>query len=87
MDKISQDILLHQFLEGLYQKIGIEINKLDTEKAKGNKHYELLIREENAKATIADLNKIGGDLYWGILEDLKKKYGVELRSFKKKEKK
>ncbi len=87
MDKLYQDILLHQFLEGLYQKIGIEINKLDAEKAKGNKHFELLIREENAKATISDLNKIGGDLYWGILEDLKKKYAVELRSFKKKEKK
>jgi len=59
MNKLYQDILLHQFLEGLYQKIGIEINKLDTEKSKGNKHFELLIREENAKATIADLNKIG----------------------------
>jgi len=86
MDKLSQDILLHQFLQHLSKIAMMDLQKIKSEKAGGNKNYNLLIREERAKASLKELNKIGNDHVFDMIDQIRKKYKVELTSFERPKK-
>ena len=88
MDKLSQDILLHQFLKHLSNIIVMDLQEIERLKASGNKNFNILIKEENIKKSLKELNKIGNDHVHGVIDQIRDKYKVELTSFERpKEKK
>lgn len=88
MDKLSQDILLHQFLQHLSKIIVMDLHEIEKLKAGGNKNFNILIKEENIKKSLKELNKIGNDHVFDLIDQIRDKYKVELTSFERpKEKK
>jgi len=83
MDKLSQDILLHQFMQHLSKIIVMDLQKIERLKAGGNKNYHILIKEENIKKSLKELNKIGNDHVFDMIDQIRDKYKVELTSFER----
>lgn len=81
MDKLSQDILLHQFLQHLNRVAEMDSQRIAKLKAGGNKNYDLLIQEEKVKSTLEELNKIGNDHVFDMIGQIREKFKVELKSF------
>jgi len=86
MDKLYRDILLHQFLQHLGKIANMDLQLIEKQKAGGNKNYNLLIREERAKASQIELNKIGNDHVFDMIDEIRKKFNVELKSFERPKK-
>ncbi len=87
MDKLYQDILLHQFLKHLMGVAKMDLQRILTIKQKGNAHYNLLIQEEKVKETLEELGKIGNDHVFDMIGQIKDKFNVKLKSFEIPEKK
>ncbi len=86
MDKLSQDILLHQFLQHLSKIIVMDLQEIAAQNTGGNKNYHILIKEENIKKSLKELNKIGNDHVFNLIDQIRDKYKVELTSFERPKK-
>jgi len=86
MDKLSQDILLHQFLQHLSKIAAMDLQEIKRLKVGGNKNYQILVREEKAKKSLKELNKIGNDHVFDMIDQIRNKYKVELTSFERPKK-
>jgi len=86
MNKLYQDILLHQFLQHLSKIVAMDLQIIEKQKAGGNKNYNLLIKEERVKASLKELNEIGNDHVFDMIDEIRKKYKVELKSFERSKK-
>ncbi len=87
MDKLYQDILLHQFLQHLMSVAKMDLQRILAIKQKGNAHYKMLIDEERVKDTLKELGTIGNDHVFSMIGQIKDKFNVELKSFEIPEKK
>ncbi len=86
MDKLSQDILLHQFLQHLSKIVAMDLQFIEKQKAGGNKNYNLLIKEERAKASFKELSEIGNKHVFDMIDQIREKFKVELKSFERPKK-